>query len=428
MGKNTILSKDFILVVIGQIISIFGNQILRYALPLYLLNQTGSAVLFGIILAVSFIPMILLFPIGGIIADRVNKRNIMVVLDFGTAILIFLFYLLAGRIDIVPLMAITMILLYGIQGAYQPAVKASVPVLVESGHIMKANSVVDMVNSMSSMAGPVIGGLLFSILGLTPVLYVSIGCFFAAAVMEIFICIPFEKRKTTGNIFVTGLGDLKESFSFMFGGRPVIWKISLIFASSNLLLTSLITIALPVIITRHLGFAPDTANRLYGYAQGVIAAGAILGGLLAGVLSNRLRSKTSPVLLIGCSLSILLEGIALQTLSAPMGIYIILIVGGGLLLTLHTLFQIQMMTYLQLLTPNDLIGKVISCFMCVVMCTIPLGQLVYGFVFEHIGSDTYLPFYIAALIMTGISVFTRRIFYGIDHETEKTRKQVTNGA
>jgi MFS family permease len=418
MPKNTILSKDFILVVIGQIISIFGNQILRYALPLYLLNQTGSPVLFGTILAVSFIPMILLFPIGGIIADRVNKRNIMVVLDFGTAILIFLFYLLAGRIDIVPLMAITMILLYGIQGAYQPAVKASVPVLVEPGHIMKANSVVDMINSMAGMAGPVIGGLLFSILGLTPILYVSIGCFLAAAVMEIFICIPFEKRKTTGNIFVTGLGDLKESFSFMFRGRPVIWKISLIFASSNLLLTSLILIALPVLITQHLGFALATANRLYGYAQGVIAAGAVLGGLLAGALSKKLRAKTSPLLLIGCSLSILLEGIALQTLSAPMGIYSILIVGCGLLLTLHTLFQIQMVTYLQLLTPNNLIGKVISCFMCVVMCTIPLGQFIYGLVFEHIGNSTYLPFYVVALIMIGISVFTRRIFYGIGHEPE----------
>lgn len=416
MCKNTILSKDFILVVIGQIISIFGNQILRYALPLYLLNQTGSSALFGTILAVSFIPMILLFPIGGIIADRVNKRNIMVTLDFGTAILIFLFYLLTGRIDIVPLMAITMILLYGIQGAYQPAVKASVPVLVESQHIMKANAVVDMINSIASMAGPVIGGLLFSVLGLMPILYVSIGCFFAAAVMEIFIHIPFEKRETTNNVFVTGLRDLKESFSFMFRERPVIWKISFIFASSNLLLTSLILIALPVLITQHLGFALDTANRLYGYAQGVIAAGAVLGGLLAGTLSKKLKAKTSPFLLIGCSLFILLEGIALQALNSSMGIYIILIIGCGLLLTLHTLFQIQMMTFLQRLTPANLIGKVISCFMCVVMCTIPLGQFIYGFVFEHIGSSTYLPFYVVALIMIGVSVFTRHIFYGIDFD------------
>ena len=418
MNRKAIFSKDFILVAIGQIISIFGNQILRYALPLYLLNQTGSSVLFGTILAVSFIPMILLFPIGGIIADRINKRNIMVVLDFGTALLIFLFYLLAGRMDIVPLMAITMMILYGIQGAYQPAVKASVPVLVESEHIMKANSVVDMINSVASMAGPVIGGLLFSILGLMSILYVSIGCFFAAAVMEVFIHIPFQKRKTTGNIIAIGLDDLKESFNFMFRGRPVIWKISLIFAASNLLLTSLILIALPVLITQHLGFALDNANRLYGYAQGVIAAGAVLGGLLAGTLSKKLKAKTSPLLLIGCSSSILLEGIALQTLSSPIGIYIILIVGSGLLLTLHTLFQIQMMTYLQLLTPSNLIGKVISCFMCVVMCTIPLGQFIYGLVFEHIENSTYLPFYVVALIMIGVSVFTRHIFYGIDYEAE----------
>lgn len=95
--KTTQFSKDFILIAIGQIISIFGNQILRYALPLYLLNQTGSSALFGTVMALSFVPMILLFPIGGIIADRLNKRNIMVVLDFSTAILIFLFYVFRGK-------------------------------------------------------------------------------------------------------------------------------------------------------------------------------------------------------------------------------------------------------------------------------------------------------------------------------------------
>jgi len=428
MNKNTIFKKDFTLVAVGQIISIFGNQILRYALPLYLLNQTGSAALFGTILALSFIPMILFFPIGGIIADRVNKRNIMVVLDFSTASLIFLFYLLAGKMDIVPLMAITMIILYGIQGAYQPAVKASVPVLVEPAYIMKANSVVDMISSSASMAGPVIGGLLFSVFGLTPILYVSIGCFLASAVMEMFIYIPFEKKKATGNIFAAGLGDLKDSFRFLFRKQPVLWKISLIFASSNVLLSALILIGLPVIITQHLGFVPDTASRLYGYAQGVIAAGAILGGLLAGVLSNRLKSKWCPVLLIGCSLFAVISGAALKMHSAPMEICIILIICCGLLLTLHTLFQIQMMTYLQLLTPKDLIGKVVSVFMCVVMCTIPLGQFIYGIVFEHIGNRIYLPFCVAGLIMIGISVFTRRVFDGIDHQIEEqARKWVSGG-
>jgi hypothetical protein len=271
------------------------------------------------------------------------------------------------------------------------------------------------------MAGPVIGGLVFSVLGLVPVLFICVGCFFASAVMEIFIHIPFEKRKAAGNIIVTGFGDLKESFRFMFRERQVLWKVSVIFGSSNLLLTALVMVGIPVIITGHLGFAPDTANRLYGYAQGVIAAGAIAGGLLAGALSNRLRPRSGFVLLLGCSLSVIMGGVALQTVSAPMGIYVVLLAGCGLLLTLHTLFQIQMLTVLQFLTPIDLIGKVVSVFICVVMATSPLGQLVYGFVFENVGSGSgglYLPFYAAGLVMIVISVLTRRVFSGIERQMQ----------
>jgi len=412
-------SKDFILVVIGQIISIFGNQIIRFALPLYLLNQTGSSVLFGTILAVSFIPMILLFPIGGIIADRVNKRNIMVILDFSTGILIILFYLLVGKIDIVPLMAVTMIILFGIQGAYQPAVKASIPALVGTEHIMQANSIVDVINSLASMAGPVVGGILFSIFGLTPILYVAIFCFFASAIMEIFIHIPFEKRHIKRNIFVTGFGDLKESFGFMFKEQPVMWKGTFVYAFTNLLLIPLILIGVPVLITQYMGFNPDTANQLYGYAQGVIATGAILGGLLAGMFSKKLKLSVSPLIFAGMALSIFFIGIALQILKNSMAIYIIMTIGAGVLVLLSTLFQIQIMSCVQILTPKKLIGKVVSCVICVCMCTLPLGQFIYGIVFENIETYTHFPFYVAALIMIGISIFTRHIFYGIDNLIKK---------
>ena len=416
MSDKKLFSKDFVLVAMGRMVSAFGSQILRYALPLYLLIQTGSSALFGSILAVSFIPMILLFPIGGIIADRMNKRNIMLVLDLCTGLLISLFCLLSERVAVVPLMAVTMIILYGIDGADRPAVKASVPALVDSKHIMKANSVIDTIDSTAGMAGPVTAGILFAAFGLMPILYISIGCFFASVIMDAFIRIPFEKKPSSGNLLKTGMVDLKESFHFMLKERPVLWKISLLFAASNLLLTSLILIGLPVIITQRLGFAPDTANRLYGYAQGVIAAGAILGGFLAGVFSNKLKSGLGPVLLLGCSLCVITGGAALQMLSAALPVYITLIIGCGLLLTVHTVFQIQMMTYLQLLTPENLVGKVISCFMCVVMCTMPLGQVIYGFAFEHMGRGVYLLFYSAGIIMTVISILTRRIFRDIDRQ------------
>ena len=82
--------------VIGQIISLFGNAILHFALPLYLLRETGSSALFGVVTACSFLPMVILSPIGGAVADRVNKRSMMAGLDFFTAGLILMYALIWG--------------------------------------------------------------------------------------------------------------------------------------------------------------------------------------------------------------------------------------------------------------------------------------------------------------------------------------------
>lgn len=137
MKKQILFQKDFTLVVIGQIISLFGNAILRFALPLYLLRETGSPSLFGAVTACSFIPMIIFSLFGGVLADRVNKRNIMVILDFGTAAIIAVFYLIHGILPIVPIMIVCLMLLYSISGAYQPAVQASIPALLENEQIMR---------------------------------------------------------------------------------------------------------------------------------------------------------------------------------------------------------------------------------------------------------------------------------------------------
>ena len=126
MKTIKLFNRDFSMVVIGQIISLFGNAILRFALPLYLLRETNSSVLFGTVTACSFIPMVIFSLLGGVIADRENKRNIMVVLDFFTAFIIIMFYIILGKLPLVPLMIITLMLLYGISGAYQPSVQASI--------------------------------------------------------------------------------------------------------------------------------------------------------------------------------------------------------------------------------------------------------------------------------------------------------------
>lgn len=130
-------------------------------------------------MALSFLPMLLLSPVGGIVADRVNKRNVMVCLDFFTAALMLFYTLSFETLPLVPLLIAVLMLLYGIQGAYQPTVQSSLPVLVPPDKLLAGNAVINMVNSLSGMVGPILGGLIFGFYGIKPILYLSIICFFS---------------------------------------------------------------------------------------------------------------------------------------------------------------------------------------------------------------------------------------------------------
>lgn len=408
------LEKNFVLIVIGQIISLFGNAILRFALPLYLLSETNSAMLFGLVSACSFVPMILLYPIGGMIADRVNKRNIMVILDFLTAGITLIFTILLGKLDLTMLILVMLILLYGIQGAYQPAVQASVPLLMKNDNLVKGNAAINLVSSLASLIGPVAGGAIYGFFGLYPILYISILCFAFSAVMELFIKIPYEKRSHANNILKTAGTDLKESMNFIKNERPIIWKLSLIIASVNLFFSSLITISLPVIITQMLGFSEKTGNQLYGYAGGTLAAGSLFGGLLAGILSKKQKAHYQYLLLI-ISSSVLLPIAAALFFPLPaMAVYFIIIICCFIMVTISSLFSIQMLSYLQMLTPEHMLGKVISCAMCICMCAQPVGQAFYGVLIENLKDSIPLPFIAAFAITTLIALGSRNLFKEID--------------
>ena len=402
--------RNFVMVVIGQIISLFGNAILRFALPLYLLNETGSAALFGIVSACAFIPMIILGPIGGIIADRVNKRNIMVVLDFSTAALVLGIILLLGKVNIVALLFCALFLLYGIQGAYQPAVQASIPLLLSGESIMQGNAVINLVSSFAGLIGPVLGGTLFGFFGIMSILYVSMACFLASAIMEIFIQIPYEKRVSEGNIFSIGFGDLKESFRYMRLEQPLILKFSVLIAAINLILSALMIIGLPVIVTQMLAFDSETANQMYGYAEGVMALGSLCGGMGAGIFAAKMKAGNGYRILFYDALTLIPIGLALLLPLPQMLAYVIIMVSCFVMMFLATLFSVQIMSYLQMIVPTNLLGKVISCAMCIGMCASPLGQAMYGGLFQVLGTNISIVFFVAAIVTAVLSVSMKKSF------------------
>ncbi len=408
--NQKLFSKDFTLVVIGQIISLFGNAAIRFALPLYLLNLTGSSALYGTVTACAFIPAILLSPIGGIVADRANKRNIMVILDFFTAAVILVFSLLMNGVNLILLLTVTLMLLYGIAGAYQPSVQASIPALVNQDNFMAANSIINTISSFASLIGPVLGGVLYSAYGLEPVLWVCIVCFIVSAVMEIFIKIPFQKQASDGSILKTARTDFTESIRFIRKGKPVIGKAVLVICGINLFLSAMIIVALPYLVTEVLNLEASQANRLYGFAEGALAAGGLAGGIGAGIFANKLAIHKSGNLVIACAVCVFPISATLMLFSSGMINYIVITVCCFAIMVFSTIFTVQMMSFIQTETPQNLIGKVIAVSLTVSMCAQPLGNALYGVLFEICKGFEYAVVLFSGVVSLMIAISTRNIF------------------
>lgn len=415
MSIEKLFNRNFSLMVIGQIISLFGNSILRFSLSLYVLHATGSAAVFGTILALSMIPTVLLSPIGGILADRVNRRNIMVALDFTTAGIIAVFTILFGFSDSLILIGAVMILLAVIQSCYQPSVQSSIPVLATDENLERANGIVVQVNALATLAGPIIAGFLYGFFGITPILIISGICFFLSAVMELFLKIPFTKREKTGSFIASAAGDLKTAFRFLSKDNPSVFKLLFIIAGLNLFLSAMITVGLPYIVNVFL----QLDSQFYGFAEGALAVGMILGGLMSGILAKKVRFNRAYIFLIVSILFVFPVGFAVLGSSMPFVSYGIILFSIVACMTCSSIFNVFAMTFAQRMTPTHLLGKVSSFVTVISICALPLGQALYGGLFELFKNHLSVVVFFACVMGLVIAFATRRFLRQLPHSSRE---------
>lgn len=409
---NKLFKRDFTMVVIGQIISLFGNAILRFALPLYLLRETDSSSLFGVVTACSFIPLVIFSLFGGVISDRKNKRNIMVALDFTTAAVILIFSFALGKVSLVPLMIAVLMILYGISGIYQPAVQASIPLIVEGQFLMQGNAVINMVSTLAGLLGPIIGGVLFGAFGIMPILFISIGCFVFSAVMEISIHIPFQKNTDGKSIFSAVGSDLSDSFQFIKHEKPIFLSVLGILALFNLILSAMMIVGIPVIVVQILEMS-DTA---LGITQGAMGLGGLAGGMIAGTAAGKIRLKNGYVFLVICSLAAFFMGISVfETIPKNLGYFIITAISFGAM-CVSAMFSVTMMTAAQQQTPPKLLGKIMAVIIAVSSCSQPVGQAVYGVLFDVFADKPYLITTAAAILAMAVSLYSKKVFMVLEKE------------
>ena len=411
--KEKLLTKNFLLLILGQVSSLFGNFILKLALSMYVLEITGSAAVFAGILSLATIPTILLSPLGGILADRANRRNIMVALDTLTGVSVLCAALfLSGNNGLIVISILLVIL--SVLGAFEtPTVQACIPSMLAGDNITKGNAIVNQVASISYLAAPMLGGIFYSAFGLKPVMFASILCFFVTALLECFIKLSFRATPNHKGILSTIKQDFLSSMQYIFKEQTGILKILLLIALSRFFVMGIVMVGLPYMIRTVLGLDA----KYYGAAESSLAVAIILGSIAAGFLTGKLKTCRLSFILSALGLCLLPAGISFLLPAGAFTRYLINIISFCGMQAVITIFSIFTVSLIQQKTPDEMIGKIMAYTSAVTLCVQPIGQVVYGFLFDRFSSSVYLVLIPSAIIIAVIGLLSAGSFKDFEEKS-----------
>ena len=395
MKKEKLFTRNFTLLILGQVSSLTGNYTLKFALSMYVLEQTGSASIFAGMLSAALLPTVLLSPFGGILADRANRKHIMVALDAlsGLSVLAAGLLLPLGR----ELWVIgALLVLLSVLAAFEsPTVQACVPQMVSPQNLVQGNAVVSQVSAVTSLVTPFLGSLFYTAFGIGPVFAAAVVCFWLTALLECMIHLEYQKPPRTAGIGAIVREDLAVSAHFLRREQPDILKLLLLAALAGMFVSGTAVVGFPYLVRTVLGLSAT----YYGAAESAMGAAAILGSLCAGLLGKKLRVRDMAAIFLSFGLSLFPIGLSFLLPVGRMARYGVLLFFFCVCQLGVCIFSTYAITLIQQRTPEQLMGKVISCVFTLSMCAQPVGQLVYGALFDCFSDSVYW-----VLIPTGMLI------------------------
>lgn len=168
----------------------------------------------------------------------------------------------------------------------------------------------------------------------------------------------------------------------------------------------MLLVGMPVLITQIL----KMSSQLYGYAQGALMAGGIVGGIVVGVFGKKIKIHQSYLLLFGTALTVLPIGIVFLLDVSAIVSYLTISLCAFLLMMISTVFSIQMLAFIQGETPPHLIGKVISCVLMMSLCAQPIGNAMYGVLFDLLSATPWVLIFGVFGVSVLISAASKKVF------------------
>jgi MFS family permease len=273
-GEPLLRNVRFLLLWAGQGISFIGDFVSTVALVILVVDLSGSASAVGGVLVARLLPT-LASPLVGVLADRLDRRAVLVVCDLARAGLVL------GVIFAQNLLVIYgLVFLMGVaRTLFNPTIRAAFPSVVRNGDLTRANSLISGTFSASFMAGPALGGLLVASVGVDAAFLLDAATYLISAAFLSRIHLPRPERSEDEGFF----RELRFGFEYLAGARI---PLAIVVGAFLTIVTANATIPAEVFLAKGVFDAGDAG---YGLLVSMWGGGMVLGSALTAVLGDRIN-------------------------------------------------------------------------------------------------------------------------------------------
>lgn len=387
--KNSIFeeeNKNLLLFLSGKSISLFGTAIYTFVVGLYLLNITGSGLTFATNIVLYTLPIVFINPFAGVLADYVNKKYLVVGSDFINGIFLTGVYLFAMNFGLSTLLIYFSTFLMTVFSVFfNIGIEAAKPSLVSDDKLVKINSFARIIESMSHLMGPMLGGLIYTLIDTKSFILINGLSFLIAGIIELFINYSYNTTNNELNEQNTKgtYNKLKEGFEYIFT-RPQLKILVYIFISLNFFFNFTIIVPIPYLL--------NTIWNVDSYVYGIVQSGLPIGMVLGAVLIKKiLRTSNYNIILknIGYYTGIGVFSFILPLLifnNRPSQLFIIfyytlLMIMVGIIVSW---VDIPSSVLIQTVVPNNILGRVISVKFSIIKIIVPISLIISGYLLETV--------------------------------------------
>lgn len=284
--------RAFIIVWLGQIVSVLASSMSQFGLSIWMYQQTGSATAMGLMQVAFITPFLILSPIAGVMVDRYNRKLMMMVSDLAAIIAtggVFILFAL-GRLEFWHLYISAA--LNGIGNTFQwPAYSAAITTMVPKAQYGRANGLMSLMEAGPGVLAPLLAGALLPLIKLTGILTLDVLTFFFAIGALLIVHVPQPARTAEGE---AGRGNLLHEAAYGFRyifARPSLLGLQMIFFFGNLFFGIAFTVLAPMVLAR-----TGSNTVVFGMVESAAAIGGVVGGVVMSAWGG-FRRRVNGVLL-----------------------------------------------------------------------------------------------------------------------------------